>query len=101
MSTRGYCSYKEPHVSLYKSKSYFILTKIVTPNMQIPQLLESGSPLTCLNMSKYSVVKCTALVEMSEKIDPLSTGENIFIPCYICFFNRSFLGHKNFILASC
>lgn len=51
--------------------------------MQIPQLLESGSPLTCLNMSKYSVVKCTALVEMSEKIDPLFTGENIFIPCDI------------------
>lgn len=69
--------------------------------MQIPQLLESGSPLTCLNMNKYSVVKCTALVEMSEKIDPLSTGENILIPCDICFFNRSFLGHKNFILASC
>lgn len=52
-------------------------------------------------MSKYSVVKCTALVEMSEKIDPLFTGENIFIPCDICFFNRSFLEHKYFILASC
>lgn len=52
-------------------------------------------------MSKYSVVKCIVFVEMSEKIDFLFIGENIFIFCDICFFNRLFLGYKNFILVLC